>query len=46
MAKQKFCPTRLAGFSEAKAYIGYVKVLKNRRNAVGRIFFDVINLNP
>jgi len=29
MAKQKFRPTRLGGFSGAKAYIGYVKVLKN-----------------
>ena len=46
MAKQKFCPTRIGGFSGAKACIGYVKVLKNRPSAVGRIFCDVINLNP
>jgi len=29
MAKQKFRPTRLGVFSGAKAYIGYVEVLKN-----------------
>jgi hypothetical protein len=33
MAKQKFRPTRLGGFSGAKAYIRYVEVLKKRRNA-------------
>jgi hypothetical protein len=42
MAKQKFRPTRLGGFSGAKAYIRYVEVLKNRRNA-GRTFCDAIN---
>jgi len=42
MAKQKFCPTRLGGFSGVKAYIEYVKVLKNRRNAAGRTFCDAI----
>jgi hypothetical protein len=43
MAKQKFRPTRLGGFSGAKAYIVYVEVLKKRRNAVGRTFCDAIN---
>jgi len=33
MAKQKFRPSRLGGFSGAKAYMSYVKVLENRRNA-------------
>jgi putative protease len=42
MAKQKFRPTRLGGFSGAKAYIRYVEVLKKRRNAVGRTFCDAI----
>jgi len=44
MAKQKFCPTRLGGFSGVKAYIEYVKVLKNHCNAVGRTFCDAINV--
>jgi hypothetical protein len=43
MAKQKFRPTRLGGFSGAKAYTRYVEVLKKRRNAVGRTFCDAIN---
>jgi hypothetical protein len=38
MAKQKFRPTRLGGFSGAKAYIVYVEVLKKRRNAKGGLF--------
>jgi hypothetical protein len=42
MAKQKFRPTRLGGFSGAKAYIWYVEVLKKRRNAVGRNFCDAM----
>jgi hypothetical protein len=42
MAKQNFRPTRLGGFSGAKAYIRYVEVLKNHRNAVGRTFCDAI----
>jgi hypothetical protein len=42
MAKQKFRPTRLGGFSGAKAYIVYVEVLKKRRNAGGRTFCDAI----
>jgi hypothetical protein len=42
MAKQKFRPTRLGGFSRAKAYIRYVEVLKKRRNAVGRNFCDAM----
>jgi hypothetical protein len=42
MAKQKFRPTRLGGFSGAKAYIKYVEILKKRRNAVGRTFCDAI----
>jgi len=42
MARQKFRPTRPGGFSGVKAYISYVKVLKNRRNAVGRTFCDAI----
>jgi len=42
MAKQKFRPTRPDGFSGAKAYISYVKVLKNHRNAVGQNFCDAI----
>jgi hypothetical protein len=44
MAKQKFRPARLGGFSGAKAYIVYVEVLKKRRNAVGRTFCDAITL--
>jgi hypothetical protein len=46
MAKQKFRPTRLGGFSGAKAYIRYVEVLKKRRNAVGRTFCDAIKIDP
>jgi putative protease len=42
MAKQKFRPTRLGGFSGAKAYIKYVEILKKRRNAVGRTFCDAM----
>jgi putative protease len=42
MAKQKFRPTRLGGFSGAKAYIQYVEILKKRRNAVGRTFCNAI----
>jgi hypothetical protein len=42
MAKQKFRPTRLGGFSGAKAYIRYVEVLKKHRNAVGRTFCAAI----
>jgi len=42
MAKQKFRPTRVGGFSGVKAYIEYVKVLKKYRNAVGRTFCDAI----
>jgi len=38
MATQKFCPTRFGGFSGRKAYIEYVKGLKNRRNAKGDVF--------
>jgi putative protease len=45
MAKQKFRPTRLGGFSGAKAYIRYVEVLKKRRNAVGRTFCDAIRFD-
>jgi hypothetical protein len=45
MAKQKFRPTRLGGFSGAKAYIWYVEVLKKRRNAVGRNFCDAIKID-
>jgi putative protease len=44
MAKQKFRPARLGGFSGAKAYIQYVEILKKRRNAVGRIFCDAIKV--
>jgi len=44
MDKQKFRPTRLGGFSGAKAYMSYVKVLKNRRNAVGWTFCDAITM--
>jgi len=40
MAKPKFRPTRLGGFSGTKAYIKYVEILKKRRNAVGRTFCD------
>jgi hypothetical protein len=43
MAKQKFRPTRLSGFSGVKAYMLYVEVLKNHCNAVGRTFCDAIN---
>jgi len=43
MAKQKFRPTRLGVFSGAKAYIGYVEVLKKRHNAVGRTYCDAIS---
>jgi hypothetical protein len=42
MAKQKFRPTRLGGFSGAKAYIRYVEVLKKHRNAVGRTFCNAM----
>jgi putative protease len=42
MAKQKFRPARLGGFSGAKTYIRYVEVLKKRHNAVGRTFCDAI----
>ena len=42
MAKQKFRSTRRSGFSRVKAYIWYVKVLKNRCNTVGRTFCDAI----
>jgi hypothetical protein len=42
MAKQNFRPTRFGGFSEAKAYIRFVEVLKKRRNAAGRAFCDAI----
>ena len=42
MAKQKFRPTRLSGFSGVKAYIWYVEVLKKCCNAVGRTFCDAI----
>jgi hypothetical protein len=42
VAKQKLRPARLGGFSGAKAYIRYVEVLKNRRNAAGRTFCDAI----
>jgi len=45
MAKQKFRPARLGGFSGVKAYIEYVKVLKSHRNAEGRTFCDAINLS-
>jgi hypothetical protein len=34
----------LVVFSGAKAYIRYVEVLKKRRNAVGRTFWDAINI--
>ena len=44
MAKLKFRPTRSGGFSGSKAYIGYVEVLKKRRNAVGRTFCDAIKM--
>jgi putative protease len=44
MAKQKFRPTRLGGFSGAKAYIQYVEILKKRHNAVGRNFCDAIKV--
>jgi len=42
MPMQKFRPTRPGGFPGAKAYLGYVEVLKKRRNAVGRNFCDAI----
>jgi hypothetical protein len=44
MAKQKFRPARLGGFSGAKAYIRYVEVLKKHRNAAGRTFCDAIKM--
>jgi putative protease len=44
MAKQKFHPTRLGVFSGAKAYIGYVEVLKKRHNAAGWTFCDAIKI--
>jgi hypothetical protein len=46
MAKQKIRPTRLGGFSGAKAYIRYVEVLKNRRNAKGGLFATPSRLHP
>lgn len=42
MAKQKFRPARLGGFSGVKAYTEKVKILKKRRNAAGRTFCDAI----
>jgi putative protease len=45
MARQKFRPARLGGFSGAKAYIRYVEVLKKRRNAAGRTFCDAIKID-
>jgi hypothetical protein len=42
MAKQKFRPARLGGFSGAKAYIQYVEILKKRRNAAERTFCDAM----
>jgi len=44
MARQKIRPTRRSGFSRTKAYILYVKVLKNRCNTMGRTFCDAIKL--
>jgi hypothetical protein len=38
MAKQKFRPTRLSGFSRVKAYMLYVELLQNHCNAVGQTF--------
>jgi putative protease len=43
MAKQKFRPARLGGFSGVKAYIRYIEVLKKRHNAAGRTFCDAID---
>ena len=45
MAKQKFRPARLGGFSGAKAYIWYVEVLKERRNAKGGLFAPPSNIS-
>jgi hypothetical protein len=45
MAKQKFRPARLGGFSGLMASIQYVEILKKRRNAAGRTFCDAINKN-
>jgi len=45
MAKQKIRPTRRSAFSRTKAYIWYVKVLKNHCNTVGRAFCDAIKLD-
>jgi hypothetical protein len=45
MAKQKFRPARLGGFSGSKAYIRYVEILKKRRNAAGRTFCDAIEVH-
>jgi len=42
MAKQKFRPTRLGGFSGAKAYIRYVEVLKKHRNTEGQNYCDAM----
>jgi hypothetical protein len=42
MAKQKFRPTWLGGFSGTKAYNLYVEILKKRSNAVGRTFCDAM----
>ena len=44
MAKQKFRPPRRSGFSGTKAYIKYVKILKNYRNTGGRTFCDAIKI--
>ena len=40
LAKQKFRPTRLSGFSGVKTYTVYVEILKKRCNAIGRTFCD------
>jgi hypothetical protein len=34
----------LSGFPGVKAYMVYIEVLKNHCNAVGRTFYDAINI--
>jgi len=45
MVKQKICSTRLSGFSEAKAYIWHIDVLKKHYNAIGQTYCDAITVD-
>jgi hypothetical protein len=45
MARQKFRSTRLGGFLGPMAYLWYVEIPINRRNAAGRIFCEAIKID-